>query len=87
MKILQTFKLRNDIKSWWEDENKNGGEIQFDIPKQFINIYDNLYQVILYEVIGQSNEHLKHVFKRSYVGKWEQELNYGQILIQRISMI
>ncbi|CAK63697.1 unnamed protein product (macronuclear) [Paramecium tetraurelia] len=60
IEAIQFFK--NDIKPWWEDEsNKNGGEIQFDIPTQFYNIYDNLYQDILYEVIGQSNEDLRHI--------------------------
>ncbi|CAD8204875.1 unnamed protein product [Paramecium pentaurelia] len=60
IEAIQFFK--NDIKPWWEDENnKNGGEIQFDIPTQFYNIYDNLYQDILYEVIGQSNEDLSHI--------------------------
>ncbi|CAD8120204.1 unnamed protein product [Paramecium sonneborni] len=60
IEAIQYFK--NDIKPWWEDENnKNGGEIQFDIPTQFQNIYDNLYQDILYEVIGQSTEDLRHI--------------------------
>ncbi|CAD8207044.1 unnamed protein product [Paramecium octaurelia] len=60
IEAIQFFK--NNIKPWWEDEsNKNGGEIQFDIPTQFYNIYDNLYQDILYEVIGESNEDLRHI--------------------------
>ncbi|CAD8208404.1 unnamed protein product [Paramecium pentaurelia] len=60
IEAIQFFK--NDIKPWWEDENnKNGGEIQFDISTQYYAVYDQIYLDFLLQIIGQATEELRHI--------------------------
>ncbi|CAD8177552.1 unnamed protein product [Paramecium pentaurelia] len=57
---IQFFK--NGINPCWEDpENEKGGDIQFEIPITSIDIYNELYTNIIYEIIGQNKEELRHV--------------------------
>ncbi|CAD8084493.1 unnamed protein product [Paramecium sonneborni] len=60
IEAIQFFK--NDINPCWEDpENEKGGDIQFEVPLTSIDIYNQLYTDIIYEIIGQSKEELRHV--------------------------
>ncbi|CAD8123753.1 unnamed protein product [Paramecium sonneborni] len=60
IEAIQFF--QNDIKPWWEDENnKNGGLIQFDIPIQHQAVYDSIYQDILLQILGQATQEFRHI--------------------------
>ncbi|CAD8197755.1 unnamed protein product [Paramecium octaurelia] len=62
LKLKQYNFIRMISNPLWEDENnKNGGEIQFDISTQYYTVYDQIYLDILLQIIEQATEELKHI--------------------------